>query len=76
MRGDLVAYLVATTFVLGLYLGDVIYSDPCECPETLPTTVTDMFTVKGDTVYLKQDADFVISTRGVTIDTAGIIHRK
>jgi hypothetical protein len=48
----------------------------CSCPETLPTQVTDMFTIKGDTIYLKQDVDFVISTRGIDIDTAGIIHRK
>ena len=46
------------------------------CPEMLPTQVTDMFTIQGDTIYLKQDADFVISTRGIDIDTAGIIHRK
>ena len=50
--------------------------NPYTCPETLPTQVTDMFTIKGDTIYLKQDADFVISTRGIDIDTAGIIHRK
>lgn len=51
-----------------------IYQVPC--PETLPTQVTDMFIIKGDTIYLKQDANFVISTRGIDIDTAGIIHRK
>jgi hypothetical protein len=50
--------------------------NPCTCPETLPTQVTDMFTITGDTIYLKQDVDFVISTRGIDIDTAGIIHRK
>jgi hypothetical protein len=50
--------------------------NPCTCPEILPKQVTDMFTIKVDTIYLKQNVDFVISTRGIDIDTAGIIHRK
>lgn len=50
--------------------------NPCTCPETLPISVTDMFTIKGDTLVIKQGVDFVISTRAVNVDTAGIIHRK
>jgi hypothetical protein len=50
--------------------------NPCTCPETLPTQVTDMFTIKGDTLVIKQGVDFVISTRAVNVDTAGILHRK
>jgi len=59
-----------------LFIGVYLYTKRHICPETIPTQVTDMFTIKGDTIYLKQDADFVISTRGIDIDTAGIIHRK
>lgn len=66
--------IIAMWFALGIWGGRLYFSKPC--PETLPTQVTDMFTIKGDTIYLKQDADFVISTRGIDIDTAGIIHRK
>lgn len=59
--------------ILGYYIG--VYNT--SCPEQhLPTQVTDMFTVVGDTVYLKQDTDFIISTRGIILDTAGIIHRQ
>ena len=62
---------------LAVFAGFIIAKkQPCTCPETIPTQVTDMFTIQGDTIYLKQDADFVISTRGIDIDTAGIIHRK
>ena len=50
--------------------------NPCTCPETLPKQVTDMFTIQGDTVVIKQGVDFVISTRAVNVDTAGVIHRK
>ena len=60
-------------FSFGVFVGTL---KERTCPETLPTQVTDMFTIKGDTIFLKQDADFVISTRGIDIDTAGIIHRK
>lgn len=63
-------YLAATLVCYNLW-----YS-PCECPETLPTSVTDMFTIKGDTLIIKQGVDFVISTRAVNVDTAGILHRK
>jgi hypothetical protein len=62
--------------IWGIFIGQMFALDNHKCPETLPTQVTDMFTVQGDTIYLKQDADFVISTRGIDIDTAGIIHRK
>jgi hypothetical protein len=68
--------IIVVWFALGIWGGRLYFSKPCVCPETLPTQVTDMFTIKGDTIYLKQDADFVISTRGIDIDTAGIIHRK
>ena len=61
-------------FWFGVFWGYTFYQTPC--PETLPTAVTDMFTIQGDTIYLKQDADFVISTRGIIVDTAGLIHRK
>ena len=64
-------------FLVGLVVGYFFPKNISHtCPETLPTQVTDMFTIQGDTIYLKQDADFVISTRGIDIDTAGIIHRK
>ena len=63
-------------FVWGIFLGQIHALDNHKCPETLPTQVTDMFTIQGDTIYLKQNADFVISTRGIDIDTAGIIYRK
>ena len=69
----LVILLVA--IVWGVFLGQIHALDNHKC-STLPTQVTDMFTIQGDTIYLKQDADFVISTRGIDIDTAGIIHRK
>jgi hypothetical protein len=62
--------------IWGIFIGQMFALDNHKCPETLPTQVTDMFTITGDTIYLKQDADFVISTRGIDIDTAGIIHRK
>jgi hypothetical protein len=62
-------------FVWGIFLGQIHALDNHKC-NTLPTQVTDMFTVQGDTIFLKQNADFVISTRGIDIDTAGIIHRK
>jgi hypothetical protein len=62
--------------IWGIFIGQMFALDNHKCPETLPTQVTDMFTIKGDTIYLKQNADFVISTRGIDIDTAGIIHRK
>jgi hypothetical protein len=62
--------------IWGIFIGQMFALDNHKCLETLPTQVTDMFTVQGDTIYLKQDADFVISTRGIDIDTAGIIHRK
>ena len=52
------------------------YDQPCQCPETLPTSVTDMFTIQGDTLVIKQGVEFVISTHAVNIDTAGIIYRK
>jgi len=61
-------------FWFGVFWGYTFYQTPC--PETLPTQVTDMFTIQGDTIYLKQDADFTISTRGIIVDTAGLIHRK
>lgn len=67
------------TFIIGLMIGLIIMDvvKTCEpCPETLPTAVTDMFTIKGDTLIVKQGVDFVISTRGADVDTAGIIHRK
>ena len=67
--------LISVYFMIGVYVGVVSYEET-PCPETLPTQVTDMFTIQGDTIYLKQNADFVISTRGIDIDTAGIIHRK
>ena len=67
--------LISLYFMIGVYVGVVSYEET-PCPETLPTQVTEMFTIKGDTIYLKQNADFVISTRGIDIDTAGIIHRK
>ena len=62
--------------IWGIFIGQMFALDNHKCPETLPTQVTDMFTIQGDTIYLKQNADFVISTRGIDIDTAGIIHRK
>jgi hypothetical protein len=62
--------------IWGIFIGQMFALDNHTCPETLPTQVTDMFTIQGDTIYLKQNADFVISTRGIDIDTAGIIHRK
>ena len=61
--------------IWGIFIGQMFALDNHKCPETLPTQVTDMFTIQGDTIYLKQDADFVISTRGIIVDTAGIIHR-
>lgn len=67
-------FIPLACFCVGIYCGILVDNE--HCPETLPTQVTDMFTIKGDTIYLKQDADFVISTRGINIDTAGIIHRK
>lgn len=73
---DLAMYLIAFAFVIGLWLGDVWFKEPCTCPETLPKEVTDMFTIKGDTLVIKQGVDFVISTRAVNVDTAGILHRK
>jgi hypothetical protein len=77
MNGDSIIVLVIliAALVWGVFLGQIHALDRHKCP-TLPTQVTDMFTIKGDTIYLKQDADFVISTRGIDIDTAGIIHRK
>ena len=62
--------------IWGIFIGQMFALDNHKCPETLPTQVTDMFSIQGDTIYLKQDVDFVISTRGIDIDTAGIIHRK
>ena len=70
------ASLTLGMFIWGVFIGQMFALDNHKCPETLPSQVTDMFTIKGDTIYLKQDADFVISTRGIDIDTAGIIHRK
>ena len=67
--------LISVYSMIGVCVGVVSYEEK-PCPETLPTQVTDMFTIQGDTIYLKQNADFVISTRGIDIDTAGIIHRK
>ena len=61
-------------FVWGIFLGQIHALDNHKC-NTLPTQIKDMFTIQGDTIYLKQDADFVISTRGIIVDTAGIIHR-
>jgi hypothetical protein len=72
----LFALLALISFSIAIGIAIAIELNPYTCPETLPTQVTDMFTIKGDTIYLKQDADFVISTRGIDIDTAGVIHRK
>ena len=71
----LVLVMLLAALVWGVFLGQIHALDRHKCA-ALPTQVTDMFTIKGDTIYLKQDADFVISTRGIDIDTAGIIHRK
>jgi hypothetical protein len=61
----------------GLFLGRVTSEQkPTPCPKTLPTAVTDMFTIQNDTLYLKQGVDFVISTKIGIVDSAGIIHRK
>jgi hypothetical protein len=65
--------IIISMFGWGFALGK---GNKQSCPKALPTTVTDMFTVQGDTVYLKQNVDFVISTRGIIVDTAGTIHRK
>ena len=77
MNGNSIIVLVMllAALVWGVFLGQIHALDNHKCHK-LPTQVTDMFTIKGDTIYLKQDADFVISTRGIDIDTAGIIHRK
>lgn len=72
-------YLGLGILTIGIIIGIGLRTfliQPHQCPETLPTQVTDMFTIQGDTIYLKQDADFVISTRGIIVDTAGLIHRK
>lgn len=66
--------IMAMWFALGIWGGRLYFSKPC--PETLPTQVTDMFTIKGDTLVIKQGVGFVISTRAVDVDTAGILHRK
>lgn len=72
----IVASVVLGMFIWGIFLGQMMTLDNQTTKQTLPTKVTDMFTVQGDTIYLKQDADFVISTRGIIVDTAGLIHRK
>ena len=72
----LFALLALISFSIAIGIAIEREFNPYICPKTLPTQVTDMFTIQGDTIYLKQDADFVISTRGIDIDTAGIIHRK
>ena len=51
-------------------------SKACICPEPLPTEITDMFTIKGDTLIIKQGVDFVISTKIGIVDSTGIIHRN
>ena len=68
--------IILIWFTLGIWGGRVYFSKPCVCPETLPTVVTDMFTIQNDTIYLKQGIDFVISTKIGIVDSAGIIHRK
>lgn len=65
--------LVLISFICG-YRACLDSTPPC--PETLPTAVTDMFTIQNDTLYLKQGVDFVISTKIGIVDSAGIIHRK
>ena len=67
-------FISTTLGFFACYYG--IKQEPCVCPETLPTAVTDMFTIQNDTVYLKQGVDFVISTKIGIVDSAGIIHRK
>lgn len=66
--------IIAFSIAIGVAMEREV--NPCDCPETLPTTVTDMFTIQGDTLVIKQGVGFVISTRAVNIDTAGIIYRK
>ena len=78
MRTIIFLIAMIIQYFIGFAVCYVLFIEPQKQldTETLPTQVTDMFTVQGDTIYLKQDADFVISTRGIDIDTAGIIHRK
>ena len=50
--------------------------NPYTCPETLPTQVTDMFTIKGDTLVIHQGVNFTISTESVMVDSTGTIYRN
>jgi hypothetical protein len=64
-------------FIWGVFLGQMIMSDKHPpCGENMPTEVADMFTVRNDTLFIKQGVGFTISTSTMTLDTAGTIYRN
>lgn len=61
---------IVFSFGLGIILGEALHG-----PE-LPKSVTDMFTVNGDTITFKQGVDFVVETECLLIGSDGVIIRE
>jgi hypothetical protein len=72
-RWDLLIYISLTLW--GFYIGTKWHSNP-SCPETLPDKYSEAFTIRNDTLFIQQGVDFTISTKTMTLDTAGIIYRN
>ena len=69
---------LALAFLLGVLLMVFIIKTkpPHVCPETLPDKYSETFTIRNDTLFIEQGVDFTISTKTMTLDTAGIIYRN
>jgi hypothetical protein len=63
-------------FIWGIFIGQMVMLDKHKCRETLPKEITETFTFKNDTLFVKQGTNFTISTKTMTLDTAGIIYRN
>ena len=75
MKDSTFIIVMVIQFYIGAGVCYYLFGDP-PCGETLPDKYLESFTIRNDTLFIKQGVDFTISTKTMTLDTAGTIYRN